>query len=225
MNEITASPLFGIVLSAVCFEIGVYLNRKTLSPLTNPLLVGIVLCILVLKIFGIPLADYKNVGDIISMLLAPVTAVLAVSVYNRFEILKSNLMPILGGAFAGSLASIISAYLLCRFFGLDDTLTASLLPKSVTTPIAMEISAQLGGNASITVAAVIYTGILGAMISPILIKLFKITNPVTRGVAIGTSSHAMGTTAAFSLGKTEGAMSSVSIGVAGIMTVIIAMFL
>ncbi len=225
MNEITSSPFFGIILSAICFESGVYLNKKTHSPLTNPLLVGIILCILVLKISGISLADYKKGGDIISILLSPVTAVLAVSVYNRLDILKNNLVPILGGAFAGSLASVVSAYFLCRLFGLDDTLTVSLLPKSVTTPIAIEISKQLGGNTGITVAAVIYTGILGAILSPILIKFFKINNAVTRGVAIGTSSHAMGTTAAFSIGETEGAMSSVSIGVAGIMTVIIAMFL
>lgn len=225
MNSITASPLFGIMLSAVCFETGVYLNKKTGSPLTNPLLVGIALSIIVLKLFGIPLENYNNGGDIISMMLAPVTAVLAVSIYNQLDVLKKNLLPVLSGALAGSIVSVASAYALCRLFGLDDTLTSSLLPKSVTTPIAMEISSQLGGNTSITVAAVIYTGILGAMLSPILIKIFKIKNPIARGVAIGTSSHAMGTSAAIEIGETEGAMSGLSIGVAGIITVIISMII
>lgn len=225
MTDIIASPLFGITLSAVCFEIGVYLNKKTGSPMTNPLLLGIALSILVLKIFNIPLESYNNGGDIISMMLSPVTAVLAVSIYNQLDVLKKNFLPITVGALVGSLTSVGSAYVLCRLFGLDDSLTASMLPKSVTTPIAMEISSQLGGTPSITVAAVIYTGILGAILSPFLIKLFRIDSPVARGVAIGTSSHAMGTSAALRIGETEGAMSGVSIGVAGIITVIIAMFI
>lgn len=221
----TASPLFGIVLSVVGFETGVYLNKKTGSPFTNPLLVGIVLSILVLKVFHIPVSDYQRGADMISMLLPPVTAVLAITIYEQLETLKRNFIPIIAGALAGSLTSVISAYVLCRLFGLDDTLTMAMLPKSVTTPIAMQISEQLGGNVPVTVAAVVFTGILGAIFAPVLIRIFHIREPVARGVAIGTSSHALGTTKAIEMGEVEGAMSGVSIGIAGIITVIIAMFL
>lgn len=225
MSDITLSPLFGIALSAVCFEIGVYLNKKTGSPIANPLLVGIILCIAVLKLFNIPFENFNKGGEIISMMLAPVTALLSVTIYNQLELLKKNLIPIIVGALCGSLTSVISAVILCRLFGLNDMLTASIIPKSVTTPIAMEISAQLGGNTGITVAAVVFTGILGAVLSPLLIKIFKIKNPIASGVAIGTASHAVGTSRAIELGETEGAMSGVSIGIAGIITVIIAAFL
>lgn len=225
MLELTATPLFGICLSIFCFEIGRYLNQKTKSPLTNPLLVGIFLIIIFLKVFNIPYDNYNKGGEIISILLAPVTAVLAVSIYQQIDILKKNFLPIIGGALVGSITSMISAYLLCRMFGLNDSLTMAMIPKSVTTPIAMEISNQLGGDVSVTVAAVIFTGILGAMFSPLLIKIFKIKNPVARGIAIGTSSHAMGTSRALEIGEVEGAMSGVSIGISGFITVLISLFL
>ena len=141
------------------------------------------------------------------------------------EALQRHLLPVLAGCFVGSSVSVASVTLLCRLFRLDEKLTASLLPKSVTTPIAMELSAQAGGVPAVTVAAVIFTGILGAILSPLLVKLFRVRHPVARGVAIGTSSHAIGTPKALELGELEGAMSGVSIGVAGISTVLIFLFL
>ena len=145
MSEIYASPLFGIVLCIFSFEIGLWINRKTRSPLANPLLIAIAICIAVLQGFAIPLESFQQGGQIISMFLAPATAALALSIYSQWEVLKKNFLPILAGTLTGSLTSIVSVLVLCKLFGLSDELTASMIPKSVTTPIAMEISNQQGG--------------------------------------------------------------------------------
>lgn len=225
MSEIYASPLFGIVLCIFSFEIGLWINRKTHSPLANPLLIAVIICIAMLQIFSIPLESFQQGGDIITMFLAPATAALSLSIYNQLDTLKKNLLPILAGTLTGSITSIGSVIGLCKLFGLDEELTASLIPKSVTTPIAMEVSRQHGGIVSITVAAVIVTGIFGAILAPVLIKLFRVRNPVEAGIAIGTCSHALGTSKALEIGETEGAMSGIAIGVAGIITVVLTMFL
>ena len=225
MDAVFSSPLFGIVLCIFTFEIGVWLNRKTHSPLANPLLIAVVLCIAFLQIFSIPLADFNEGGRMISMFLAPATAALALSIYGQIDVLKKNLLPIAAGTLVGSLTSIISVLGLCKLFGLSDELAASLIPKSVTTPIAMEISQQQGGIVSITVAAVIVTGIFGAIFAPTLLKLFRVKDPVEAGIAIGTCSHALGTSKAVELGEVEGAMSGLAIGVCGIITVVFSMFL
>lgn len=225
MDAIWNSSLFGIVLSVFAYQAGVWLNRKTRSPLCNPLLIAAALVIAVLQVFDIPLAAYQQGGQAIGLMLAPATAALALSMYRQIRQLQKHLLPVLAGCFVGSCASVASVVLLCRLFRLDEKLAASLLPKSVTTPIAMELSAQAGGVPAVTVAAVIFTGILGAILSPLLIRVFRVGHPVARGVAIGTSSHAIGTTKALELGELEGAMSGVSIGVAGISTVLIFLIL
>ena len=213
MEAVTSSPLFGIVLSILAYAVGVWLNRKAKTPLVNPLLVAIILVALVLLAFHIPLEHYQA------------GASLALSVYRQREILKKNLFPVLLGCAAGSLTSMLSVYGLCRAFRLDEKLTASMLPKSVTTPIAMEISRQHGGIVPVTVAAVIITGILGSMLAPLLIKAFRVKNPVAAGVAIGTASHAVGTSKAVEIGETEGAMSGIAIGISGVFTELLAMLL
>lgn len=225
MEALWGSSLFGIVLSVFAYQAGVWLNRKIRSPLCNPLLIAVAIVIAVLQLFDIPLAAYQQGGQAIGLMLAPATAALALSMYRQIKQLQRHLLPVLAGCFVGSCVSVASVTLLCRLFRLDEKLTASLLPKSVTTPIAMELSAQAGGVPAVTVAAVIFTGILGAILSPLLVKLFRVRHPVARGVAIGTSSHAIGTTKALELGELEGAMSGVSIGVAGISTVLIFLFL
>ena len=182
MTAWTESYLFGIVLSIFAFALGVFLNRKTRLPLFNPLLVATALVILVLSLLRIPLDNYRKGAKFISVFLAPATAALAVSIYNQRRILQKYFAPVLIGCLMGSLASMGSAYLLCKAFGLEDALVATMLPKSVTTPIAMAASETLGGIVPVTVAAVILTGILGAM-------------------------------------------SSIAIGVAGLMTVLISLFL
>ena len=223
--EMAKTPLFGLTLSLLAFGTGVFLNRVLKSPIVNPLLVGISLVILFLSLTGIPLEDYEAGGDIISLFLAPATTVLAYSIYRQIALLKRYFLPVCLGCLAGTCVSVGSVVGLCRLFGLEEKLTATMIPKSVTTPIAMEVSRSLGGMPSVTVAAVVVTGILGAVLSPFLIKLFRIRSPIAAGVGIGTSSHAMGTSKAVELGEIQGAMSGISIGVSGILTVLISLFL
>ncbi len=225
MSELLASPFFGIALSIVAFSIGVWIQKKTGLVICNPLIIAIVLVSGVLLLFKIPYESYNEGGSIINMFLAPATSCLAVSVYTRVELLKRNWLPILAGCVAGSLTSMGSVFLLCRLFGLDEAMTYSLLPKSVTTPIAVGIAESHGGISSITVAAVILTGIMGSILAPFLIRIFRVKDAMTAGLAIGACSHAVGTSKAIEIGETEGAMSGLAIGICGIVTVVFAMFL
>ncbi len=225
LEAVTSSPLFGIVLCVAAFELGVWLQKKLKTPLCHPLLIAVALIIAVLNVFHISFEDFNEGGQLVSLILAPATAVLALSIYSQLAVLKKHFLPILAGCLAGSLASMASAFGLCRLFGLDDALTMSMLPKAVTTPIAMGVSEAHGGIVSVTVAAVIVTGVLGAMAAPALIRLFRVKDPVEAGVAIGACSHAVGTTRAIELGEVQGAMSSIAIGVSGLITVLISLFL
>lgn len=225
MQEILASPFFGIWLSIAAFGIGVKLQKKTGLVICNPLIVAIALVSATLLILKIPYESYEAGGAIINMFLAPATACLAVSIYTKAALLKENWIPVGVGAICGSLASMGSVYLMCRLFSLDEAMTASLMPKSVTTPIAVSISEGHGGMVPITVVAVIFTGILGSILAPGLIRLFKVEDPVTAGIAIGACSHAVGTSKALELGETEGAMSGLAIGICGILTVLFSLAL
>ena len=225
MEELLASPYFGIALSVAAFGVGVKLNRKLKTPICNPLIIAIVLIVAVLLIFRIPYESYNVGGEIINMFLAPATACLAVAIYTKIDILKQYWLPIVIGCAAGSAASMGSVYLLCRLFDLDESMTASLLPKSVTTPIAVSIAEPAGGVVPITVVAVIFTGILGGIFAPLLIKIFRISDPIAAGLAIGASSHAVGTSKAIELGEVEGAMSGLAIGICGLITVLFSMLL
>ena len=225
MSEIINSPLFGIALSILAFALGTAVNRKLKSPIANPLLIAIALIIVFLNAFHISSDSFFVGGDVIALFLAPATVVLALSVYHQIRILKQYLFPILVGCLAGAITSMTSAVLLCRLFRLDEALVVSMIPKSVTTPIAMEISRQLGGIVPVTVAVVIITGIMGAMFSPLLIRIFRVNNPVAAGVAIGASSHAVGTSRAIQLGEIQGAMSGLALCVSGIITVLLSLFL
>ena len=225
MAEVTASPLCGNAISILAFAIGIWVQKKTGLIICNPLIIAIVLVSGVLLIFKIPYEHYNEGGSIINMFLAPATSCLAVSIYTRVELLKKNWLPILVGCTAGSLTSMGSVLLLCRLFGLDETMTVSLLPKSVTTPVAVSISESHGGLVPITVVAVIITGILGSILAPWLIRIFRVKDSVAAGLAIGACSHAMGTSKAVELGETEGAMSGLAIGICGIVTVIFSLFL
>lgn len=225
MRELLASPYFGIFLSIAAYALGTAINQKFRTPLCNPLLIAIVLVVGVLLIFRIPYEDYNAGGEIITLFLAPATACLAVGIYAKLAVLKQYWLPILVGAVAGSASSMLSVYALCRLLGLDEQLTVSLIPKSVTTPIAVGIVESAGGLTPITVVAVIVTGILGAVLAPAMIRLFRISDPVAAGLAIGACSHAVGTSKAVELGEVEGAMSGLAIGVCGVVTVILSLFL
>ncbi len=225
MLELCESPFFGIALSIAAFWIGEKIQKKTGFVICNPLIIAIVIIIGVLLIFKIPYESYNRGGAIINMFLAPATACLAVSIYSKIDMLKKNWLPILVGCTAGSLSSMLSVYGLCRLFGLDEKMTNSLIPKSVTTPIAVSISGSHSGIVPVTVVAVIFTGILGSIFAPYLIRLFRVNDPMAAGLSIGACSHAVGTSKALELGETEGAMSGLAIGICGILTVIFSLFL
>lgn len=225
MRELLASPYFGIFLSIAAYALGCGLNRKFRTPLCNPLLIAIVLVVGVLLVFRIPYEAYNAGGEIISLFLAPATACLAVGIYAKLAVLKQYWLPILVGAVAGSASSMLSVYALCNLLGLDEQLTVSLIPKSVTTPIAVGIVESAGGLTPITVVAVIVTGILGAILAPAMIRLFRISDSVAAGLAIGACSHAVGTSKAVELGEVEGAMSGLAIGVCGVVTVVLSLLL
>ena len=225
MVEWTNSPFFGVALSVLAFWVGVKIQKKTGLVVCNPLLIGVILVIGLLLALGIPYAYYDQGGSLINLFLSPATACLAVAIYSKVQLLKENWLPILVGCVVGSAVSMGSILGLCRLFGLDEAMTASLLPKSVTTPIAVSVAQAHGGIPSITVVAVILTGILGSILAPVLIRLFRVKDPVTAGLSIGACSHAVGTSKALELGETEGAMSGLAIGVCGLVTVIFSLVL
>ena len=225
MLELCANPFFGISLSIFCYWVGWKIQKKTRWSICNPMLIGILLTIGILLILDIPFDYYYQGGEAINLLLAPATACLGVSIYRQFDILKEHWLPILVGCFCGALAGIGSVWGMCKLLGMDELLTTSLLAKSVTTPIAVSITETLGGLSPITVMAVIISGVFGSIVAPSMIKLFRIKDPMVAGVSIGTCAHGGGTSKAVQLGETEGAMSGLAIGVAGICTVVISLFI
>lgn len=225
MKEILNNPLFGISITLISFEIGSIIYKKVKSPLCSPFILAIIFIVSFLLIFKIPSSSYMQGGSIINMMLTPATAALAISMYHKIKIIKQNFLPIIIGTFVGSLVSITSIILMCKMFNLDDSITNAIVPKSVTVPIAIDLAEKNGGIVPITIACVCITGIFGSVFSPFLIKLFKLKNPVSIGLAMGTSSHGLGTSKAIEMGETEGALSGIAIGLAGIMTVIIYLFM
>ncbi|MDR0404005.1 MAG: LrgB family protein [Treponema sp.] len=219
MKELCNTPFFGITVSIAGYWICGVLQKKTRLFVFNPLFAAPALIIAVLLIFGIPYEYYDAGGSLIGMFLVPATACLGVSIYSRFDLLKKNWLPILAGCGVGSAVSMVSIWGLCRLFRLDDSLTYSLIPKSVTTPIAMDISSGHGGIVPVTVVAVISTGIIGSLLAPLLVSVFRLKNPLVIGLSIGASSHVGGTSKALEMGEAEGSMSGLAIGLCGIITV------
>lgn len=222
MKEIMATPIFALLISILAYEIGILINKKTKIALFNPLMLAILMVIGLLILLKIPLEDYKKGGDFISMFLTPATVILAVPLYKNINSLKKDYIAIIGGVLVGSLTAIISIWLLGKAFNLPKELLASLIPKSITTPLGIELATQLKGIPSVTVASIIITGIVGAVFAQTILKVFRISDKTAKGIAIGTSAHALGTTKAVEMGETEGAMSGLAIGLAGLVTVIIA---
>ena len=222
MNAIINSPLFGIFLTLVAFEAGVFVSKKFKYSFLNPLLIGNILIVGFLLITGISLESYNVGGDYISVMLSPATVVLAIPLYRQISKLKQFWKPILAGIFAGSLTSIACVILFSKLLGLSNTLMLSLLPKSVTIPMGSVISAQIGGIPSVTIIAITVTGITGAVAAPAVCRFCRIKHKVAQGIAIGTASHALGTTRAMEMGEVQGAMSSLAIGIAGLFTAVVA---
>ena len=222
-ETVFSSPFFGITISIVAYSIGVWLNKKTKMALINPLLISYVIIIPLLILLNIPLEWYKRGGDIINMFLSPATAVLAITVYRQRKLLKYHILSVIVGSIAGSLTSLLVVYALCRLLLMPDEITVSLLPKSITTPMAIAVSESLGGIEAVTVLAVIITGISGNILGPILIKVFRIKNEIAQGMAMGAASHAVGTSKAIELGEVQGALSSIALVMSGIITVILSL--
>lgn len=218
MLELVLTLIGGTVASFIVFKLAVLLYMKVRSPLLNPLMITVLFIIAIIVLFHIPLDDYEQSVQAISFLLGPATVALAYSVYRQRQILKEHFLPIFCGCLVGSIVSMISAYSLCELLGLGDDMALSFIPKSVTTPIAIAVSQELGGITSITVAAVIITGILGAIFAPLMSKIFHVHSKIAQGVAIGACSHAVGTTKALEMGDLQGAMSGVSLAVSGLLT-------
>ena len=221
MYNVFDTEIFGVILTILFFNIGIYIQKKTNKPIFNPLLIAILGIILFLSITKIPYESYKLGGDRINFFLGPVTIVLAVPLYKQFDLLKKYLLEILIGISCGVVVSFISVKLIGHFTNADVDIINSLIPKSITTPMGISLTKTLSGVEAITVVSIILTGILGAIISPIVFKIGKINNPVAKGIALGTSAHALGTTKALEMGEVEGAMSGLSIGISGIITVIL----
>ncbi|MBQ7158799.1 MAG: LrgB family protein [Treponema sp.] len=219
------TPFFGIALSIVAYKIGVIVREKSKLILLNPLLVATIIVILLLKATGIPYPAYKKGGDILMSFLAPVTAVLAIAMYNQRKILMENLIPVIAGTFAGSVASVATVFVLGKLFHLDMQVVNSMLPKSVTTPIALSLSRDFGGILPITMISVICSGFTGGIFAPSLIRIFHVKHPEAAGIAIGSCSHAIGTATALEIGEVYGAMSSVAIGCMGLATTLVFMVL
>ena len=214
------SVFFGAVLSLAAYEAGVLLQRRFRLALFNPLLIATAAVMLILTLMKIEYRHYNESAKYISYLLTPATVCLAVPLYQQLELLKKNLKAVAGGITAGVLASLLSIFVLAKLFSLSHQQYVTLLPKSITTAIGMGISDELGGIQTITVAVIIVTGIFGNVTAEFICRLFGIHNPVAKGLSIGTASHAIGTAKAMELGEIEGAMSSLAIAVAGLLTVL-----
>ena len=196
------------------------MKKKFKMAILNPLLIGTICVMAVLMIFKVDYKKYNESAKYISYLLTPATVCLAVPLYEQMSLLKKNFRAVAVGIVSGVLASLVSVLALSRIFGLSHELYVTLLPKSITTAIGMGVSEELGGIVTITVAVIIITGILGNVIAELVCKIFRIQNPIAKGLALGTASHAIGTAKAMEMGPVEGAMSSLAIAVAGLLTVI-----
>lgn len=221
MYNIFDTEIFGLILTILFYNIGIYIQKKTKKPIFNPLLIAILCIILFLSITKIPYESYKLGADRINFFLGPVTIVLAVPLYKQFDLFKKYLLEILIGISCGVVVSFISVKLIGHFTNANFDIINSLIPKSITTPMGISLTKTLNGVEAITVVSIILTGILGAIMSPVVFKIGKINHPVAKGIALGTSAHALGTTKALEMGEVEGAMSGLSIGISGIITVIL----
>lgn len=212
---------FGLFISIFAYLIGMWLKKKLGWGILNPLLVAIILVIAFLAATGIPYEEYNKGAGYISYFLTPATVCLAIPLYKQLRLLKDNLVAVLAGILSGVAGSALSIFLLSMLFKLDHVYYVSLLPKSITTAIGMGVSEEAGGIVTITIVSIIITGILGNITAESWFKLIGIKDPIAKGLALGTSAHAIGTAKALEMGEIEGAMSSLSIAVAGLTTVVV----
>ena len=220
MNEfLTGSVFFCVILSLICYEIGLLIRKKTGFLLANPVLISVLLIVGFLLLFHVDYEVYEEGTRYMSFFLTPATISLAVPLYRRLELVKKYPAAILGGVLAGVLTAVVSIFLMSLAFRLTHEQYVTLLPKSVSTALGLGISEKMGGIVPLTVVAISISGIGGNIFAELILKVFRIKEPIAKGLAIGTASHAMGTTKAMELGEVEGAMSGLAIVIAGIFTV------
>lgn len=223
MNSFFENSMFaGVVLSLLAYGIGVLLKKRFKLGIFNPLLVSVVVSILVIILGKIDYDIYNEGAKYLSWLLTPATVCLAIPLYEQWNLLKKNHKAVIAGLLAGTITSLTTVLVLAVICGLSHEEYVTLLPKSITTAIGMGVSEELGGYVTITVAVIIITGVLGNMFGETICKIFKITEPISKGLALGASAHAIGTAKAMEMGEIEGAMSSLAIAVSGLLTVIFA---
>lgn len=221
MHELLEIGILPVIVTLLAFRIGQFFQQKTKSPLCNPILIAVILVLLFLTGTGMELGDYQQGTSLLSWLMTPATVCLAISMYEQFQVLRKSTPMILAGVAAGALSCLLTVLLFALAAGFDRTLTVSLLPKSVTTAIGVPLSQIAGGMDSITTAAIILTGITASVLGPGLCRLFRLTDEVSRGVAFGTAGHVIGTAKANELSALTGAVSSLSLVVAGLLTAVI----
>lgn len=216
------SQFFGLLLSLAFFQLARWLNRRAGRELISPLLFATLLCIVVLLVFDIDFAVYDRGAQYLDVLLTPATICLAIPLYRQYELLRRNAAAVLAGSLAGVAAHMAGCLLMLAVFRLEAAEFITLLPKSITTAIGKSLSAELGGYPAITMATIMITGLFGAAIAPALLRLFRVRDPLAQGLAIGTASHAAGTSTAVQMGEAQGAASSLAIVVTGLLTVVAA---
>lgn len=219
LDFLTESVFFGAFLSLLFYEVGVLCKKKWKIAVLNPLLISVILTILFLIIFKIPYSVYQGGAKYLSYLLTPATVCLAIPLYEQFELLKKNMVAIMAGIVSGTLTLLTMVLIFAVVFHFTHEEYVTFLPKSITTAIGMGVSEQLGGYVAITVAVIIMTGVIGNIIAEPVCRLFGITDPVAKGIGIGSAAHAIGTARAMEIGEIEGAMSGLSIAVSGVLTV------
>lgn len=217
---LATSSYFGLLISILTYLFANFLQKKFKLTIFNPLLISFLLVILILVVADISYETYNESAKYITFLLKPATVALAVPLYEKLKILKENLLAVLVGIISGIITSFLTVLLISVVFGISHTEYITLLPKSVTSAIGMDLSGEFGGIESITTALIVVTGIFGSVIAEKVMKILRIKSPVAKGIAIGTSSHAGGTSKAIEMGEVEGAMSGLSIAVSGLLTVV-----
>lgn len=222
IDQLIGHPFLWITLTLGFYLIGVRLQKKVQTPLLNPLLFSIIAIILVLLVFDLPYETYGTGGEIINLFVTPATVALAIKLEKNFIYLKKYYKAILTGIFSGVLFHTLMIFLFGWLYSYDTEMVATLFPKSITTAIAVGVSETMNGIVSLTVAVVIFTGIIGAVLAPYVFRLAKIDDPVAQGIATGSSAHAIGTTKAIEMGDVQGAMSGLAIVLTGIVIVLLA---
>lgn len=220
-NFVAQSATWGVVLTLLAFGLGTWIKNRTGKAVLNPLLLGAIFIMVFLQVAKIPYEAYKESALPVSYILLPATVSLAIPLYEQWELLKKNTLAILGGILAGVITSLGSIWAMSAILNLTYTQYVTLLPKSVTTAIGMDVAAELGGMGALTGAVIILTGIVGNLTAQGVCKLFRIRLPMAKGVAIGTAAHAVGTAKALEMGEVEGAMSGLAIAVAGLLTALL----